>query len=114
RSRDFRLQPERGAVDHLAQGEGRVDLGDVWHGRQPLLVDALVIREVLCRDAQYVVVFAGHQMAGQHVRAALDCCFELGECLLDTVSSFAHCPDSEMGTIACIWGPSAALERRAW
>ena len=53
------------------------------HRRQPFLVDALVVGEVLGRDAQDIVVFARHQVAGQHVRTALYRRLEIRQRLLE-------------------------------
>lgn len=36
-------------------------------GRKPVAVDALVIFQILGRDAQDIVVFSRHQVADQHV-----------------------------------------------
>ena len=46
---------------------------------EPVAVDALVVLEVLAGDAQDIVVFAGHEIADQHVEHAFDSGLELGE-----------------------------------
>lgn len=44
---------------------------------EPVAVDAFVIFEIARRDAQDIVVFAGHKVADEHVRAAFHRRFEL-------------------------------------
>src|SRR6185312_13975926 len=69
RSAHLGRDADGGAVDHFAQREGRIDLGDMRHGGKPLLVDALVVLEVAGGDPEDIVVLARHQVAGEHVRA---------------------------------------------
>ena len=83
-------------VDDLAQREGRVDARHMRHRRQPFLVNALVVLQILGRDAQDVVV-TRPTSDGTRQRWG-----SVSPPPRNSASVFSNWPDSEMCTIAVI------------
>ena len=59
-----------------------MDARDAGHPRKMLLVDPLEVRDVARDHLQMIVIAARHQVAGHHVGATGDRCFERGEIFL--------------------------------